>query len=291
MITRISYFLIGIIIFQLQACSQKNEQKDKLIQEGIANFNSHKYKDALNSFDDLIKLDSADFVSWAFRGRTLHLLNRDADAFKSFAKALSINPEYSDGYSYRAVLYSINSEPELALKDINTALLSKKNDTTLLLLQAGFLFKLKKIDSSIKVCNYLIKINPTNAQALYYRGASYKKSENINLALEDFNNSISLNPTDPEVFNDRGFIFISQNKYSLAISDFSKSIQLAGVEDSMAKAYAYNNRGFCLYKSGNLNDALKDMNYSIQLLPINSYAYKNRSLVFLLSISSIATTA
>ena len=43
----------------------------------------------------------------------------------------------------------------------------------------------------------------------------------------------------------------------------------------------YNNRGYAKYKQGSLDEALKDINTSISMLPDNSYAFKNRALVYI----------
>jgi tetratricopeptide (TPR) repeat protein len=43
----------------------------------------------------------------------------------------------------------------------------------------------------------------------------------------------------------------------------------------------YNNRGYAKYKLGLHDEALKDINTSIDMLPDNSYAYRNRALVYL----------
>ena len=280
MIIRSSFFYIGIIIFHLQACSQKNLQQETLIKESVANFNSQRYKEALISFDNLIALDSADYVSWAFRGRTLHLLKRDDEAFTSLNKALSINNKYYEGYGYRATIYSLHGQPEIALRDINMALSGNAYDTTLLQIRAGFFLKINKFDSAILDCNYLIKLNPKNSQTLYQRGRTFRQMGHIQKALNDFNSAIEIDPNDPKKHNDRGFLFIAQEKYDLAILDFTRSIQLAGNRNLTAKAYSYNNRGFCQYKNSNLREALKDVNYSIQFLPVNSYAYKNKALIY-----------
>ena len=42
-----------------------------------------------------------------------------------------------------------------------------------------------------------------------------------------------------------------------------------------------NNRGFLYYKKKEYNRALKDINESISLYENNSYAYRNRALVYL----------
>lgn len=283
MITRTNYLLvlIAITIFQLQVCGQNKQKQEKLVRESTIAFNAGHYTNALNGFDKLISLDSADYASWAFRARTLYFLKRDDEALFAFNKAIAINPKYYECYSYRATFYSLNGQFELAIKDINMALIGKKDDTKLLETRAGYFLRSNKFDNAISDCNYLLQLDPKNAKILYFRGIALKKTGNIEKALADFNNSIEINPNNAEIHNDRGFVFIAQEKYNLAITDFTKSIQLTETKDTAGKAYSYNNLGFCQYKNGDLEQALKDVNYSIKLLPTNPYAYRNRALIFL----------
>jgi len=275
------YALIGIIPFLLESCSQKTPEQEKLIKVSVANFNSSHYTEAIKGFDKLIQLDSTDYVSWSFRGKTLFLLKRDDEALYSFNKALSINPKYNDGYADRSTYYSLKGQSEQALQDINIALKGNPDDTSFLLIRSWDFIKSNKFDSAILDCNHLLKIDPKNSEAFYNRAFAFKGIGNFDKALMDLNSAIEINPKAPGPYNDRGYILLSQLKYALAIPDFTKSIQLARVEDSSIKAYSYNNRGFCQYKFGNLEEALNDVNTSIQILPGNSYAYKNRALIYL----------
>lgn len=279
--TKITNFLIVFCIFQLIACSQKSQERDKLAKESIDNFNSNRYSEALISFDKLIKLDSNNYMSWFFRGRTLILLNRNDEALLSFNKTQLLNPNYYETYHYRAMIYNINGHPEKSLNDINIAINGKMNDTNLILLRAGYYLNCNKFDSAIIDCNFLIKLNPKNADALYYRSTAFEKLGNLEKAVTDLNNAIDINPNDPDILNYRGSIFITQEKYKLAIQDCIKSIQLIGVNNSITKAYSYNNLSFCQYKNNDFDEALKNVNISIQLLPSNSFAFKNRALIYL----------
>ena len=44
---------------------------------------------------------------------------------------------------------------------------------------------------------------------------------------------------------------------------------------------SYNNRGYAKYKLKDYKSALKDITRSIDLYPANSYAFRNRALVYL----------
>lgn len=44
---------------------------------------------------------------------------------------------------------------------------------------------------------------------------------------------------------------------------------------------AFNNRGYVKYKLNDLKGAMQDVNHSLELYPSNSFAYKNRALIFI----------
>jgi len=273
------YISIILCFICLQSCNQY--EKEKHFDEAIAYFKDKKNEESLKSFDKVISLDPSDYESWVFRGRVLHRMKRNEEAFASLNRAISIRPSSTLAYNYRARLYTLTDQPALGLLDINRVLKTNRKDTSALVLRAGIYLDLKQFDRSIEDCNTLLGQDPGNADAFFCRGTVLKYMGKKEEALHDFNAAIKLNPAYPIFYNDRAFILVDMERYDEAIQDYNKAIQLSGKDDQKVLAFAHNNRGFASFKTGNIPGALKDINYAIELFPENSYAFKNRALIYI----------
>ena len=79
--------------------------------------------------------------------------------------------------------------------------------------------------SAIKSFNRLLKKDPTNVDALIYRGLAYLDLKKYTKAIENFKNATKANPKHYKAFNSMGLAYEKLNKnYNIAINSFRKSI-------------------------------------------------------------------
>ena len=124
---------------------------------------------------------------------------------------------------------------------------------------------------SIEKLTQAIKLDPTDADAYYYRGHAYHKKGNYDKAIADYTKSIKLNPKLADAYNSRGLAHIRKGGYDKAIKDLNKAIQL-----NPKSAKAYNNRGTAYRWKCDYGKAIADHTESIQLNPKSAKAYNNR---------------
>jgi tetratricopeptide (TPR) repeat protein len=71
-----------------------------------------------------------------------------------------------------------------------------------------------------------VKLTPTDADVLRFRGMNYLTQNNLELAITDFNAAISLDPKDAETYEARGMAEAAGNKLDESLASFSKAIEL-----------------------------------------------------------------
>ncbi|MDP4252822.1 MAG: tetratricopeptide repeat protein, partial [Bacteroidota bacterium] len=58
-----------------------------------------------------------------------------------------------------------------------------------------------------------IRLDPTYADAYYYRGSAYWKHGDLDLALADLNKAIRMNGNDPDYFGERGNVYAEKKDF------------------------------------------------------------------------------
>jgi tetratricopeptide (TPR) repeat protein len=80
--------------------------------------------------------------------------------------------------------------------------------------------------TSISFWEQIVRENPNNCASYFYRGSTYLKSGQDDLALADFSKAIELNPLFVNAYYNRGFVYFSRHDYKKAIENMNRAIQL-----------------------------------------------------------------
>lgn len=206
--------------------------------------NSTVYEQALADYTRAVELRPYSYLPYFKRG----LLK---DRFLKYKAALE---DYEEAYTYawakdekikvrihRSRLKAQLGERDVAIRDLEKALLEDRQNKNLL-----------------------------NTLALIHL-----ELEEFSKALKYLNRSLEFHPNDPITFSNIGFVALSSGKYEQAINIYSEQIKK---DDSYG--YMFSNRGFARFNTGDKEGALEDFNKSIELNPINSFAYKNRAILY-----------
>jgi tetratricopeptide (TPR) repeat protein len=115
----------------------------------------------------------------------------------------------------------------------------------------------------IKKLGDLIKEDPGNELAYYYRGVAFTRLEDYQASINDMPKAIKLNPEYSKAYNARGILYIFIYEYNKALEDFDKAIKLGN--DIMT----YYNRGVVKYILKQYNESLEDCDYVLEREPDN----------------------
>ena len=140
-------------------------------------------------------------------------------------------------------------------------------------------YQLKDYSGAIKDLSKAIELKSDYTDAYYVRAICSSKLLNYNKSIQDFNKVIELDPDYKNAYLNRAFYAkVKTNDFSGAIEDYNKYIELNRYNNN---AFAFNNRGFAKFKLNDFAGAMTDVEESIKFDPKNSYAYKNRALIYI----------
>ena len=274
-----------LLLFTISACESAEESATSAdIKSAVDSFNEANFEDALNFSSEILKENSEDYFAWSVKGRSLFALGKKEEGIEALNKAISINPEYYEAYAHRGLFYYAIGEYEKVLEDVNIAIKHDAENVELLKTKATAFYALKDYESAMKEYNQVIQLDENNYDTYVYRSICNDRLGNNDLVLIDLEKAINLNPEKGFAYQTRGehYTYSLKGNYEQAIKDYDKIISLFSADfPENEKAIAYNNRGFAKYNISQLEEAINDIDQSLSLFSENSYAYKNRALVYL----------
>ena len=213
--------LIILIIF-LNGCS--NSIKDKLEEAKIYS-TAKKYKEAIQIYNQILKIDSTNFHALGQRGLMYYNLTDANRALLDYNKALTSNPQAFDIYYNRGLVFYALKDYNNALKDFDIVISNNSNDY-MALYYRGYIKMIKNEHiEAIQDFNKAIIIHPKD---YFYenRGVCKFFLKDITGALSDLSEAITINSKNTSALFSRGNIYYSLNKYQEAIADLEKVVSL-----------------------------------------------------------------
>jgi tetratricopeptide (TPR) repeat protein len=164
------------------------------------NFNTQNYAEAIEYYDEAIKLDSKFVDAYFYRGYSKMLINDLKGAIADYDKAIELKPDFTDAFIFRAQIKSQLNDSIGAFSDY---------------------------DQAVKLYDQVIKLKPDSANAFTDRGFAKWKSNDWKGAMQDFDFAIKLDPKNAQNYCLRGQIKLSKPKLNKeACSDFLKAKEL-----------------------------------------------------------------
>ncbi len=187
---------------------------------GLTCQNQGKLKEAIQHYNEAIRLNPQIPASYNNRGNTYYKKRESDLAIQDYSKAIELDPQGKEAYYNRGNAYMKKRESDLAIRDLNRA----------------------------------IELDPLYREAYNNRGNVYVAKGKLDLALRDFNKAIELDPQDEEAYNNRGEAYMKRGQLDLAIPDYDKAIEL----DPNCKE-AYYNRGIAWLRRQKWGKAKADL--------------------------------
>ena len=134
--------------------------KEQCVDDGIAFYDAGKYKEAIEAYNNAIRLDPNYAIAYNNRGNTYDDLKEYAKAIEDYNRAIDLNPRLAEAYFNRGNTYRDLKEYTKAIEDYNRA----------------------------------IDLNPRYAYAYYGRGLIYYYLNDYQRAIQDFDYALQLDP-------------------------------------------------------------------------------------------------
>ncbi len=261
-------FMTGI----QELCAQYD--KDMFYMRGRQALSEGKYSLAIENFNVLSQLDTADYWTFFFRGIAKYNLGDLRGAKNDFDRSVRINPVFTNGYHYRGITESRFGNYDQALSDLQRAIDLRPGFVSLYFSRGVTYFLAQQFDKAIHDFDRYIRKEPKDPSAYLNRGASYLFLGDTLKAVNDYNKAIKLDRFDPEGYVRRGRLYAGQKNYDLALADMDKAIEL-----DTTNTFAYFNRALMYYEQEKYRDAMDDLNRVLQDEPGNALTLYNRGLI------------
>jgi tetratricopeptide (TPR) repeat protein len=242
-----------------------------LTSRGIAYYSKGDRDHAIQDFDQAIKLSPDDVIALKYRGLAYYDKGEYDRAIQDFDQVVKLDPSQSKAFGNRGRAYSDKGEYDRAIKDYDQAIQLDPN-----YFQAFYYRGLaceNKGDHDLAIRDYdqALRLSPNYGLAFKGRGDAYNRRHDYDHAIQDFDQAIRLDQNDETTFRGRGDAYIYKGDYDQAIQDYDQAIKL-----NPKDAAAFRNRALAYDKKGDRDHAIQDYNQTIQLDPKSVDAFYGR---------------
>ena len=248
--------------------------KDVFYMRGRNALAEGKYAQAIDNFNVLAQLDTADYYTFFFRGIAKYNLGDLRGARRDFDRSVQINPVFTSGYHYRGITESRFGNYDQALADLQKAIDLRPGFIGLYFSRGVTYFLSQQFEKAIADFDKYIRKEPKDPSAYLNRGASHLFLGDTLSAMNDYNKAIKLDRFDPEGYVRRGRLYASKKEYGSAIADMDMAISL-----DTANTFAYFNRAIMYYEQERYREAMDDLNQVLEDEPGNALTLYNRGLI------------
>ena len=209
---------------------------------GIAYGKKREYDQAIQDFDQALRLSPNDTTVFNNRGNAYYAKGDFDQAIKDYSEAIRLRPDFALAFNNRGDAYMRRHEYERAVEDFGEALrFARESYATV----GG--------DDSAPF---------NSATALSSRGIAYIHIGDYDHAIKDLDEAIRLKPDDADAYYSRGVAHNSRSEFDSAIADYDKSIRI-----DPGNAFAFYYRGIAKRNKGDVAGARDDIAAALQIDP------------------------
>ncbi len=247
--------------------------------EGKKYFQQKNYKKAVASFTKAIIEEDNVADYYLERGIAYVQLNDQQNAYDDLSKAIKYDYTRGEAYYHRGKILMINELFNEAINDFDMTIKYPPNDS---LLYRGYLLRgesrscVMNYTGAISDCEKFLEVDSTNRDALNTIALAKNDLKFPEESIKYLNKILTYFPGDTVAIVNMGFVNISLEKWDTAFKYLVMASKL-----SPKVPHVYSNLSYVKMKKGDLSGAMKDVNYSLNLDPNNSWAFKNRGLIYL----------
>ncbi len=171
-----------------------------------------KYQEALKYYEQALKEDPNNADIEARYGLALQALNKDKEASAAYDQAIALAPDNGTYYYYKGTLFDSQNQDDTAkklyekalaldpsltqAKQALSALASTATDSQLD--DALAAYNKKQYETALNTIDTVLKTDPNNATAYYYKGLVYDAQKKLEPARSAYAKAIALNPQNSD---------------------------------------------------------------------------------------------
>ncbi len=226
-----------------------------------------KYDEAAKAYDEAIRLDPNNATKpWFNKGLALDELGEYDEAVKAYDEAIRLDPNNAaKAWFTKGLALDELGEYDEAVKAYDEAIKIDPNNATKAWFNKGLaLDELGEYDEAVKAYDEAIRLDPNNAaKAWFNKGLALDELGEYDEAVKAYDEVIKIDPNDAKAWNNKGIVLDDLGIYDAAIEAYDEAIRL-----DPHYAMAWNNKGLALRKLDRTEEAeaafakAKELGYS-----------------------------
>lgn len=237
--------LAATLAFGLAACgpslAKKKDQADIHYRLGEVHLRDRNLADALKELTKAIELNPGDANYYNALGLAYFMKGMNPEAYKSFDKAVSIDPKLSDAHLNKSALYITERKWDDAIKSAQEATRNIFYRTPELAYNNIGWAYYNRGDYANAIDNYrrAIQANYNYALAHYNMGLALEKSNRLKEAVESYKSAVTVSPAYLDAYFNLGMALAKSKDKAGAQKAFEKVVELAPESDKGQSAREY----------------------------------------------------
>lgn len=118
---RVPYLPLALLILLLLPGLSPAQDVQSYIDQGISNSQAGHYDQALQAFDQALKLKPNDPALITYKGIVYYARGNNAKAMQFFEEAIKLNPNFARAYYQRGMVYQAQEKYSQAIPDLEKA--------------------------------------------------------------------------------------------------------------------------------------------------------------------------
>ena len=238
---------------------------------GIAKGSQGRHKDALDAFNEVLKLDPKNVSAWISKGMALGGLGRYEDALHAYDEALKLDPKNVTAWNSKGLTLGNLGRYEDALRASDEVLKLYPKNADAWINKGMALGILGRYEDALRASDEVLKLYPKNADAWINKGLALGSLGRYEDALDAFDVVLRLDPKNANAWNSKGHALADLGRYEDALHACDEALKL-----DPKYANAWNNKGMVLAKLGKHEDALHAFDEYLKLNPKDANAWNSR---------------
>ena len=161
------------------------------------------------------------------------------EAIKWYTEAIGKQPDFSDAYYNRGLVYQILEKNEEALADFSKATELDVKFAPALFKKAEMLQTLQQSDEAVIAVESLVKSFPDSAANWTLKGDILLQKSDLSGSLSSYDRSLALDSTSIETLINKGVVLQEMNEIDLAEAVFKKALKSGKYQDLLNNNLGY----------------------------------------------------
>ena len=211
----------GAVADYLDALRMRQEDRQSMMNLGIAYLQSKKYEESEQAFNQLVRLQPKYSRAYMLRGAMFSEKGDTIKAFLDYEKAIELDKYYAPTYGQRGILYLQQDNYEKALEDFDQAIKLDDQNIGSFINRGLARYHLNDLRGAMSDYDQVITRDSRNLVARFNRGLLRAQVGDDNRAIEDFDEVISQESDNFMAIYNRAILREQTGDYRGAIADLN----------------------------------------------------------------------